>query len=86
MQEGSSPDNCSLLRQQAPICVFFPQGWFNETLPAAPVERIAFLRLDGDLWVPSSAWPWAVSVSVLVLGVTAQRASCNGRLVPCHGS
>lgn len=27
------------------------QGWFNETLPAAPVERIAFLRLDGDLYV-----------------------------------
>jgi hypothetical protein len=26
------------------------QGWFNETLPAAGIERIAFLRLDGDLY------------------------------------
>ena len=25
------------------------KGWFNETLPNAPVERISFLRLDGDL-------------------------------------
>lgn len=26
-------------------------GWFNETLPASQVKRIAFLRLDGDLYV-----------------------------------
>ena len=25
------------------------QGWFNETLPRAAIERIAFLRLDGDM-------------------------------------
>ena len=25
------------------------QGWFNETLPGAPIQRIALLRLDGDL-------------------------------------
>lgn len=27
------------------------QGWFNETLPDAPIEKIAFLRLDGDIYV-----------------------------------
>lgn len=26
-------------------------GWFNETLPASLVRNIAFLRLDGDLYV-----------------------------------
>lgn len=26
------------------------QGWFNETLPSAPIQQIAFLRLDGDLY------------------------------------
>jgi O-methyltransferase len=26
------------------------KGWFNDTVPAAPIERIAVLRLDGDLY------------------------------------
>ena len=26
------------------------KGWFKDTVPAAPVERIAVLRLDGDLY------------------------------------
>jgi len=30
--------------------VRFLEGWFRETLPAAPIERIAVLRLDGDLY------------------------------------
>ncbi|MEO9323003.1 TylF/MycF family methyltransferase [Nocardioides sp. C4-1] len=25
-------------------------GWFDETLPAAPIEQIAVLRLDGDMY------------------------------------
>lgn len=32
-----------------PLGFAVPQGWFNQTLPGAPVQRIAFLRLDGDL-------------------------------------
>src|SRR5690606_27584476 len=28
----------------------FIEGWFNETLPLAPVEKLALLRLDGDLY------------------------------------
>lgn len=30
--------------------VRFLEGWFHETLPAAPVDRLAILRLDGDLY------------------------------------
>ncbi|MFE0021515.1 TylF/MycF family methyltransferase [Amycolatopsis sp. NPDC059021] len=30
--------------------VRFLPGWFGETLPAAPVERLAVLRLDGDMY------------------------------------
>ena len=30
--------------------VRFLKGWFRETLPGAPVERLAVLRLDGDLY------------------------------------
>ncbi|KAG2500294.1 hypothetical protein HYH03_001872 [Edaphochlamys debaryana] len=35
-------------------------GWFNETLPGATVEHIAFLRLDGDLFV--STWDGLVNL------------------------
>jgi hypothetical protein len=30
--------------------VRFLKGWFRDTLPAAPVKRLAVLRLDGDLY------------------------------------
>jgi hypothetical protein len=30
--------------------VRFLKGWFRDTLPTAPVERLAVLRLDGDLY------------------------------------
>ncbi len=30
--------------------VRFLKGWFHETLPAAPIERLAILRLDGDMY------------------------------------
>lgn len=30
--------------------VVFVKGWFRDTLPQLPVERIALLRLDGDLY------------------------------------
>ena len=35
-----------LLDQQ----VRFLKGWFRDTLPTAPIERLAVLRLDGDLY------------------------------------
>jgi len=30
--------------------VIFLKGWFKDTLPSAPIEKIALLRLDGDLY------------------------------------
>jgi hypothetical protein len=30
--------------------VRFLKGWFRDTLPGAPVERLALLRLDGDMY------------------------------------
>jgi O-methyltransferase len=30
--------------------VRFLKGWFSETLPSAPIERLAILRLDGDMY------------------------------------
>jgi O-methyltransferase len=30
--------------------VCFLPGWFKDTLPDAPIDRIAVLRLDGDLY------------------------------------
>jgi O-methyltransferase len=30
--------------------VRFLPGWFEDTLPAAPIERLAVLRLDGDMY------------------------------------
>jgi O-methyltransferase len=30
--------------------VVFLEGWFKDTLPTAPIEQIAILRLDGDMY------------------------------------
>jgi len=30
--------------------VRFLKGWFSDTMPNAPIERLAILRLDGDLY------------------------------------
>lgn len=30
--------------------VMFLKGWFKDTLPAAPIEKLAVLRLDGDMY------------------------------------
>ena len=30
--------------------VEFLKGWFSETLPSAPIERLSVLRLDGDMY------------------------------------
>lgn len=30
--------------------VVFLEGWFKDTLPAAPIERLSVLRLDGDMY------------------------------------
>jgi O-methyltransferase len=30
--------------------VSFLEGWFADTLPSAPIERLAVLRMDGDMY------------------------------------
>jgi hypothetical protein len=30
--------------------IIISKGWFSETVPKSPVQKIAFLRLDGDLY------------------------------------
>lgn len=30
--------------------VIFLQGWFKDTLPSAPIDKLAILRLDGDMY------------------------------------
>lgn len=30
--------------------VVFLKGWFNETLPIAPIDNLALMRLDGDMY------------------------------------
>ena len=35
--------------------VRFVEGYFSESLPSAPIERIAVLRLDGDLYESTAA-------------------------------
>jgi O-methyltransferase len=30
--------------------VVFLKGWFKDTLPSAPIEKLAILRLDGDMY------------------------------------
>lgn len=37
-----------------PDKIVITKGWFNQTLPFSPVEKISFLRLDGDLY--QSTW------------------------------
>lgn len=40
--------------------VRFLPGWFADTLPTAPIERLAVLRLDGDLY--ESTWDALVAL------------------------
>ena len=39
-------DRYNLLDEQ----VYFLKGWFKDTLPKAPIKKLAVLRLDGDLY------------------------------------
>lgn len=35
---------------RSPEAVSFLEGWFRDTLPSAPIEQLAILRLDGDMY------------------------------------
>src|SRR5450755_338933 len=51
--------------------VVFLEGWFRDTLPTAPIDKLALLRLDGDLYEstiqPLSALYDKVSVGGFVI-------------------
>jgi O-methyltransferase len=40
--------------------VVFLEGWFKDTLPTAPIDRLAVFRLDGDLY--ESTWEALVTL------------------------
>jgi hypothetical protein len=40
--------------------VRFLKGWFKDTLPTAPIEHLAVLRLDGDLYESTMDALWAL--------------------------
>src|SRR5262249_19830953 len=45
-QVKSNFERYSLLDEQ----VRFLKGWFKDTLPTAPIDKLAILRLDGDMY------------------------------------
>lgn len=51
--------------------VIFLKGWFKDTLPTAPIERLAVLRLDGDLY----------ESTILPLEVLYDRVSVGGFVI-----
>ncbi len=51
--------------------VRFLKGWFKDTLPSAPIERIAIARLDGDMY----------SSTMDALGALYPRLSSGGFLI-----
>ncbi len=60
--------------------VRFLPGWFRDTLPGAPIERLAVLRLDGDLYESTlvaleSLYP-KLSVGGYVIIDDAQLSTC----------
>ena len=42
--------NLRLFHVYNPNIIVITKGWFNETCPTSPVDKISFLRLDGDLY------------------------------------
>jgi len=51
--------------------VVFLEGWFKDTLPSAPLEKLAMLRLDGDMYSSTTetleALYWKVSPGGFVI-------------------
>lgn len=62
--------------------VHFLEGWFKDTLPEAPVEQIAILRLDGDLY--ESTWDTLVACYDRVVPGGFVVVDDYGALPPCR--
>ncbi len=57
----------NLLDQQ----VRFLEGWFKDTLPTAPIDRLAVLRLDGDMY----------ESTIQALDALYNKLSCGGFVI-----
>lgn len=51
--------------------VRFLEGWFKDTLPKAPIDRLAVLRLDGDMY----------ESTIQTLETLYDRVSCGGFVI-----
>jgi hypothetical protein len=51
--------------------VVFLKGWFRDTLRSAPIERLAVLRLDGDLY----------ESTMVALGALYDKVSTGGYVI-----
>ena len=57
--------------------VCFLEGWFKDTLPTAPIERLAILRMDGDLYESTIQ-----ALDVTVWKAPARAASSSSMISP----
>jgi O-methyltransferase len=62
--------------------VHFIEGWFKDTLHAAPVEQLAILRLDGDLY--ESTWDTLAACYDRVVAGGFVIVDDYGALTPCR--
>ncbi|HUL94965.1 MAG TPA: TylF/MycF/NovP-related O-methyltransferase [Usitatibacter sp.] len=62
--------------------VKFLKGWFKDTLPVAPIERIALLRLDGDLY--ESTWDALTALYSKVVPGGFVLVDDYGDFLPCQ--
>jgi O-methyltransferase len=64
--------------------VRFLNGWFKDTLPTAPIDRLAVLRLDGDLYESTTDALQALYDKVSVGGYVIIDDYANERLPGCR--
>ena len=58
--------------------VTFLEGWFKDTLPTAPIERLAVLRLDGDMYESTMD-----ALDALCTPRSRRAASSSSTTTPC---
>ena len=62
--------------------VRFLKGWFKDTLPAAPIEKLAILRLDGDMYASTmdslvNLYPKLSVGGYIIIDDYSEIASCS---------
>jgi O-methyltransferase len=71
--------------------VRFLKGWFKDTLPAAPIERLALIRLDGDMYGSTmealeSLYPKLSKGGYVIIDDYGAMASCRKAVSDFRGS